>query len=96
MGDTGAEVLQFSLGKGPLDVSNALNEKGLKGFKFFDQGSRGVSGGTSNYVVFDPKDLEILRILGLSGMAIGAGGMAAAMGGREGGGVDELTQQMTQ
>ncbi len=51
---------------------------------------------TSNYVVFDPKDLEILRILGLSGMAIGAGGMAAAMGGREGGGVDELTQQMTQ
>lgn len=51
---------------------------------------------THNYVVFDPKDLEILRILGLSGVAIGAGGMAAAMGGREGGGVDELTQQMTQ
>jgi len=37
-----------------------------------------------------------LRILGLSGVAIGAGGMTAAMAGSEGGSLDELTQQMTQ
>ncbi len=85
--------------KNPASATKKLLEKDVRGVKFLDQFSRGpgqVGPKTHNYVVFDPKDLEILRILGLSGMAIGAGGMAAAMGGREGGGVDELTQQMTQ
>ena len=33
--------------------------------------------GTSNYVVFNPDDLEILRILGLTGAVMGAGTVLA-------------------
>ena len=32
-----------------------------------------IGGGTSNYVVFNPDDLEILRILGLTGAVLGTG-----------------------
>jgi hypothetical protein len=44
----------------PKIVSQVLNEAGIKGIKYLDQGSRG-KGGTSNYVVFDPKEVKILE-----------------------------------
>jgi hypothetical protein len=44
----------------PKLVSEVLNDIGIKGIKYLDQGSRG-KGGTSNYVVFDPTDVKILE-----------------------------------
>ena len=42
-------------------VSQHLNEFGIKGIKYPDAGSRTVDGGTSNFVVFDPKEVKILE-----------------------------------
>jgi hypothetical protein len=54
-----------------------LREAGIPGIKFLDQGSRGAGQGTSNYVVFDDKLIDILRKYGLAGMGmLGAGGAA--------------------
>ena len=37
-----------------------MNELGIKGIRYLDAGSRG-QGGTSNFVVFDPKEVKILE-----------------------------------
>ena len=42
-------------------ASEGLNELGIKGIKYLDEGSRGVSKGTSNFVVFDPSNVKILE-----------------------------------
>jgi hypothetical protein len=42
------------------NASNKLNELGIKGIRYLDEGSR-VKGGTSNFVVFDPTDVKILE-----------------------------------
>lgn len=47
-------------------ASSMLNEAGIPGIKYLDQGSRGLGEGTSNYVVFDPKIVEILRKYGIA------------------------------
>ena len=44
---------------------------GIRGIKFLDQWSRAAGKGTHNFVVFDPNDLEILRVLGIAGAAVG-------------------------
>jgi hypothetical protein len=41
--------------------SNLLNQYGIKGIKYLDQGSRDIGQGTSNYVVFDPNTVKILE-----------------------------------
>lgn len=41
-------------------TTQAFRDAGLAGFKYPDAGSRGGSGGTSNYVVFDDSLLKIL------------------------------------
>jgi hypothetical protein len=56
-------------------ASQALRDAGIPGIRYLDQGSRDAGNGTSNYVVFDDKLIEILRKYGLLGMA---GGAAAA------------------
>jgi hypothetical protein len=71
------EILKQQVGDAH-GVSKALESKGLKGIKFLDQSSRGASGGTSNYIVFNPDDLEILRILGLTGAVLGTGAAVGA------------------
>jgi hypothetical protein len=43
------------------EVSRRLNEMGIPGIKYLDQGSRAVGKGTSNYVVFDD---QIPKIIG--------------------------------
>ena len=43
------------------NASNKLNEFGIKGIKYNDAGSRTTEGGTSNFVVFDPKEVKILE-----------------------------------
>jgi len=42
-------------------ASEHLLSNNVKGIKYFDEGSRAASKGTRNYVVFDPKDIEIMR-----------------------------------
>ena len=49
-----------------------LREAGIPGIRYLDQNSRAAGEGTSNYVVFDPATIEILRKYGLLGMAGGA------------------------
>jgi hypothetical protein len=64
-----------------LDKTNesALLSKGIKGIKYKDGFSRGDTGGTSNYVVFDDRLISISKKYGISIPA------AAAMLGVEGG-----------
>jgi hypothetical protein len=58
------------------EASKALREAGLPGIKYLDQGSRGAGEGTSNYVLFNDKIIDILRKYGLAGLT--AGGVGAA------------------
>jgi len=59
-------------GRGARPVaSGALNEAGIPGIKYLDQGSRGAGGvGTSNYVVFNDKLIDILRKYGVAGLSL--------------------------
>jgi len=43
------------------NATNKLNEFGIKGIRYADEGSRGKEKGTSNFVVFDPKEVKILE-----------------------------------
>jgi hypothetical protein len=84
---TGARIYSDLVNRFDGDAKKAsdfLNKEGIKGIKYADQGSRDIGKKTHNYVVFDPKGLEILRVLGLAGMAVGgAGAMGSALGKQE-------------
>lgn len=58
------------------DGMQALREAGIPGIRYKDAASRGVEGGTSNYVVSDDKLIEILRKYGLAGLMAGGAGAA--------------------
>lgn len=60
-----------------------LRDAGIKGIRYLDQGSRKVGAGTSNYVVFDAKTIEILKKYGIAGLTAGGAG-AAMMNGKGG------------
>lgn len=59
------------------EITRQLVEAGIPGIKYLDQGSRYAGGGTSNYVVFDDKLIDILRKYGLAGAS--ASPLAALM-----------------
>ena len=59
-------------------ASQALQEAGIPGIKYLDQGSRSAGEGSHNYVVFDTNSMNIIRRYGLAGLM--AGGGAAALG----------------
>jgi hypothetical protein len=42
------------------EAAEALKEAGIPGIRYLDAGSRSAGEGSHNYVVFDPKDIEIL------------------------------------
>lgn len=48
------------------EVADALREAGIPGIRYLDQGSRGQGQGTSNYVVWTPELIEILRKYGIA------------------------------
>jgi hypothetical protein len=52
----------------PSAASRALNEAGIPGIKYLDQGSRGAGEGSSNYVVFNDKLIDIMRKYGIAGL----------------------------
>lgn len=43
-----------------IAASNRLRELGIPGIRYLDQGSRAGGSGTSNFVVFDPKHMNII------------------------------------
>jgi hypothetical protein len=45
----------------PAWMSETLNQSGVPGVKYLDQGSRGVGEGSHNFVVFDPSKVKILE-----------------------------------
>jgi hypothetical protein len=67
-----------AFGRAPV-TSQALNEAGIPGIKYLDAGSRGAGQGSSNYVVFDPSIIDIMRKYGIAGAAA-APAVGAAMG----------------
>jgi hypothetical protein len=58
------------------EASEALKRAGIPGIQYLDQGSRGGGEGTRNFVIFDPKMIEILEKYGVAGATTGAGAMA--------------------
>lgn len=63
-------------------AADALRAAGIKGVRYLDSDSRSRGIGTSNYVVFDPTTLNIVRRYGIPAL-IGGGGAAAAAGGQQ-------------
>lgn len=59
-------------------ITQRLRDEGIPGIRYLDQGSRGAGNGTSNFVVFDPALIEILRKYGLLG-PVAAGATANAL-----------------
>jgi hypothetical protein len=53
------------------EYSHRLREAGIPGIRYKDQGSRGAEGGTSNYVVFDDKLIDIVKKYGLAALLMG-------------------------
>lgn len=62
-----------------LDRERELVEAGIPGIRYKDAMSRGSEGGTSNYVVFNDKLVDIVRKYGLAGLL--AAGAASSGGG---------------
>ncbi len=56
--------------RNPYEASQMLREAGIPGIKYLDQGSRGAGEGTRNYVVFDPKLIDIVKKYGIAGLGI--------------------------
>ena len=46
---------------GQIEASKKLNEIGIKGIRYLDEGSRDAGKGTSNFVMFDPSTVKILE-----------------------------------
>lgn len=70
-------------------AAKALQSQGIPGIKYLDQGSRTAGDGTRNYVVFDPKIVDIMKRYALPA-AVGAGAATGAVGLY---GSDAITQQ---
>jgi hypothetical protein len=66
----------------PHEGATLLRDAGIPGIKYLDAGSRGAGQGSSNFVVFDPATIDILRKYGLAGLGIGLGA-AATQGGQQ-------------
>lgn len=86
---TGGRFVEGMLERGadPDQLSSALNQIGIPGIRYLDQGSRVAGDGSRNYVVFDDRLIDILRKYGLLPVAIGGGAVAA--GGAQPGGLLE-------
>ena|SRR5258705_336138 len=64
-----AQINLHRPGQGHLDrafAAEKMNEAGIPGIKYLDQGSRGAGQGSSNYVVFNDKLIDILKKYGIA------------------------------
>lgn len=71
-------VIPNPTGNADAAATETLRNVGIPGIKYLDAGSRGAGEGTSNYVMFDPKLIEIMRKYAVPGAV--AGGAAAPFG----------------
>lgn len=55
-----------AIGGRPDFGESLMNELGIKGISYADQMSRGADGGTKNYVIFDPRIIDISRQYGIT------------------------------
>lgn len=77
---TGRHIVKgFDSNGGAAQASLLMNQAGVPGIKYLDGGSRSTGEGSSNYVVFDDKLIEILRKYGLLPVAGGAVAGASAL-----------------
>jgi hypothetical protein len=76
---TGTDAYHYlaKLTGGSEQAAAALRDAGIPGIRYLDQGSRAQGKGTSNFVVFDPATIEILRKYGIAGLMAGGGAAAA-------------------
>ncbi len=74
--DAGTAVRNGFFASDDALTSSRLREAGIPGIKYLDQGSRSAGQGSSNYVVFDDKLIDILRKYGIAGLP--AAGVAGA------------------
>jgi hypothetical protein len=72
-GDEVGASLYSRLARSKPAASERLKGVGIPGLKYLDQGSRFSGKGTSNYVIFDPELITILRKYGLLPLAAGLG-----------------------
>jgi hypothetical protein len=79
MSDASTAMKQGFIGSDMRTASRKVADAGIPGIKYLDQGSRGAGTGSSNYVVFDPSIIDIMKKYGLAGLApAGIGAKAAA------------------
>jgi hypothetical protein len=64
-------------------IAQALQNAGIPGIRYLDQGSRGAGEGSRNTVVFSPEIMNIIRKYGIAGLMAGGAG-AAGLGGTRG------------
>jgi hypothetical protein len=64
----------------PAYAAQKLQDAGIPGIRYLDQGSRGAGEGTRNTVVFDPNTIAILRKYGIAGLMLGGGAAATQRG----------------
>jgi hypothetical protein len=57
----------------PARATNALQQAGIPGIRYLDQGSRAAGDGSRNFVVFDDSIVDILRRYGIGAAAVGGG-----------------------
>jgi hypothetical protein len=60
-----------------------LQQRGIPGIKYLDQGSRGAGEGSHNYVMFSDDTINILKKYGLAGLLAGGLGAGAVMPGQQ-------------
>jgi hypothetical protein len=59
------------------EATNALQDAGIPGIRYLDQGSRSAGEGSRNFVVFDDNIIDILKKYGIvPGMAAGANALS--------------------
>jgi hypothetical protein len=82
-GGQAVNTLAETLG-GHQQAAQALQQAGIPGIKYLDQGSRGAAGegGTQNYVTFSDDMIDILRKYGLAGLGLTAGAGALSASGQ--------------
>lgn len=75
----------YSMDKPREMHTRLMSEKGVKGIKYLDQGSRTSGEGSRNYVVFDDALIDILKKYGIAIPAIAGGGLLATQPQQDGG-----------
>jgi len=65
--------------KAQRNASELMQQQGIPGIKYLDQGSRAAGEGSRNYVVFDDNLIEIIKKYGIAG-AIGLGYLTQQQG----------------